>query len=137
NAVWFLCLFFSGATLPFSMLPNWVQQFSLFLPATYLVLGLEDVILGHATTSNIWPHMIALFGGLSWAFFLSVQIFRWEPEAKVTRRAKWLALATVVPFLLLGAWEMKYGNLRKNALSNFNMTSRAPQSSDAPSTDHK
>ncbi|MBI3405641.1 MAG: ABC transporter permease [Acidobacteria bacterium] len=128
NAIWFLCLFFSGATLPFAILPSYVQQLALFLPATYLVTGLQQVLMRGIGVTGIFPEIIALVGGLGWAFYLSVQLFRWEPEAKVTRRAKFMALATIIPFLLLGLWETKYGGLRNEAKSNFDMISRpSPQ----------
>jgi hypothetical protein len=39
------------------------------------------------------------------ALFVSVKLFRWEPEGTVTRPAKLAAAAVVIPFLLLGAWE--------------------------------
>jgi hypothetical protein len=38
-------------------------------------------------------------------FFLSAQLFRWEPESKIPSRAKLLVVATAIPFLLLGLWE--------------------------------
>jgi hypothetical protein len=38
-------------------------------------------------------------------FFLSAQLFRWEPESKIPRRAKLLVAATALPFVLLGIWE--------------------------------
>src|SRR5579864_7889643 len=39
--IWFVFLFISGATIPFPMLPGSVQDVALFLPATYLVSGLQ------------------------------------------------------------------------------------------------
>jgi hypothetical protein len=52
--------------------------------------------------------LLALASLIVWAiltFFLSVQLFRWEPEAKIPRRAKLLVLATAIPFVLLGIWQ--------------------------------
>src|SRR4029077_206433 len=43
--------------------------------------------------------------------FLSSQLFRWEPEAKIGRRAKLYVAATAIPFLLLGVWEARYGRV--------------------------
>jgi hypothetical protein len=43
--------------------------------------------------------------------FLSSQLFRWEPEAKIGRKAKLYVAATAIPFFLLGIWEAKNGQV--------------------------
>src|SRR5206468_11797209 len=56
----------------------------------------------------------------------SSDLFRWEPEAKVPRRAKLLVAATAIPFLLLGVAEnMSDRVLREasTALETFNSSS--------------
>jgi hypothetical protein len=86
-------------------MPRGVQRFGLFLPATYLVNGVQQAILNGATP---WSRYVEILSLALWAcltFFLSSQLFRWEPEAKVPRRAKLLVAATVIPFLLLGVVE--------------------------------
>jgi ABC-2 type transport system permease protein len=105
NAVWFLFLFFSGATFPIVFFPGWVQRVSVFLPATHLVIGLQYVFLGGVSILKVGPEVFALLVGLSMALFLSMKLFRWEPEEKIERRAKLAALAVVIPFLLVGVWE--------------------------------
>lgn len=105
NAIWFLFLFFSGATLPLVYFPGWLQRLSMFLPATHLVVGLQYVFIGSASTLEVAPEVIALLGGAAMAFVVSWKLFRWEPEEKVTRQSKAWAAAVVIPFLLLGAWE--------------------------------
>ncbi len=117
--LWSAFLFLSGATLPLPMLPVWIQRFALFLPATYLVTGLERVMVARVGIMQIEPEIIALVVSAALAFFLSQQLFRWEPEAKVGPRAKALAIATIVPFLLLGMWETTRGNLRSTARTDF------------------
>jgi ABC-2 family transporter len=117
--LWSAFLFLSGATLPLPMLPIWLQRFALFLPATYLVTGLERVMVARVSIAQIGAELIALAVSAAMAFFLSQQLFRWEPEAKVGSRAKALAAATIVPFLLLGLWENAQGNLRSAARSDF------------------
>lgn len=117
--LWSAFLFLSGATLPLPMLPIWLQRFALFLPATYLVTGLERVMVARVGITQVGPEIIALAVSASLAFFLSQQLFRWEPEAKVGSKAKALAIATIVPFLLLGFWETARGNLRSAARSDF------------------
>ena len=117
--LWSAFLFLSGATLPLPMLPVWIQRFALFLPATYLVTGLERVMVARVGVTQIFPEIIALSVSAALAFFLSQQLFRWEPEAKVGPRAKVLAAATIVPFLLLGLWETAHGGLRSAARTDF------------------
>jgi ABC-2 type transport system permease protein len=117
--LWSAFLFLSGATLPLPMLPVWLQRFALFLPATYLVTGLERVMVARVGVTQIGAEIVALAASAAMAFFLSQQLFRWEPEAKVGPRAKALAAATIVPFLLLGLWETAHGNLRSAARADF------------------
>lgn len=124
NAIWFVFLFLSGATIPLPLLPRWVQAFSVFLPATYLVTGLQRLIVGNARLWQVSAEMIALAGGTLFAFFISKQLFRWEPEQKVTGRAKAWAAATVIPFLLLGVWESARGQLRTDAKATFDSIQR-------------
>ena len=105
--IWFPLIFLSGATVPLTSLPQVVKHVGLFLPATYLVTELQDAIYWSAAP---WSRdvLIALGSLLVWAgltFFLSAQLFRWEPESKIPGRAKLLVAATAIPFLLLGIWE--------------------------------
>ena len=131
--LWSAFLFLSGATLPLPMLPVWLQRFALFLPATYLVTGFERVMVARVGITQIGPEIIALSVSAAMAFFLSQQLFRWEPEEKVGPRAKALAMATIVPFLLLGMWEIAHGNLRSAARTDFLTIERtAPADRPAP-----
>ena len=105
--IWLPLIFLSGATVPLASLPQVVKHVGLFLPATYLVTGLQSAI--YWTFSPWSPDVLLGLSSLAvWAaltFFLSAQLFRWEPESKIPRRAKLLAAATAIPFLLLGIWE--------------------------------
>ena len=105
NAIWFLFLFFSGATFPLVFFPEWLQRLSVFLPATHLVVGLQYTFIGSTSTWTVGPELIALVAGAVMALYVSVKLFRWEPEEKVSRQAKLAAAAIVIPFLLLGVWE--------------------------------
>jgi ABC-type multidrug transport system permease subunit len=105
--IWLPLIFLSGATIPLADLPHVVQRVGLFLPATYLVTELQDAVFWSAQPWNrdvlIALGSLALWGSLT--FFLSAQLFRWEPESKIPRRAKLLVAATALPFVLLGIWE--------------------------------
>ena len=80
--LWSAFLFLSGATIPLPMLPSWMQGLALFLPATYLVTGLERVLVAQVGAPQVGPELIALAVSAFIAFVVSQQLFRWEPEAK-------------------------------------------------------
>ena len=117
--IWFVFLFISGATIPFPMLPAMVQKISLFLPATYLVSGLQRAMIDHTNLNSLGSYLASLVGCALIAFIVSAQLFRWEPETKAPRRAKLWVAASVVPFLLLGVWENFNGDLRSHAVKNL------------------
>jgi ABC-type multidrug transport system permease subunit len=124
--LWLPLIFLSGATFPLAFLPKVVQRFSLFLPATYLVEGLRHSI---SDSGPLWDARVPLGALAFWAtltFFLSAQLFRWEPESKVPRRAKLLVVATAIPFLLLGFWENKYGHIPAQAQAAFDSLNATP-----------
>ncbi len=125
--IWSAFLFLSGATFPLPFLPAAVQTVALFLPATYLVTGLQQTIVAGAPLWRLGAELIALAGGFVFAFFISVNLFRWEPEQKVTRQAKVWAAATVIPFLLLGFWESAHGSLRNDARSIYGSITSPPK----------
>jgi len=134
--LWLPLIFLSGATFPLAFLPQVVQKASLFLPATYLVQGLQRAIFNSVP---IWRLTVEVGSLAFWAvitFFLSAQLFRWVPEVKVPRKAKLLVVATIIPFVLLGFWEMKFGNipaLAQSALDSLNAPAKsAPQPDSAP-----
>jgi len=130
--IWLPLIFLSGATFPLAFLPTVVQKVSLFLPATYLVQGLQAAIFN---STHIWNLGVAVGSLVFWAvltFFLSAQLFRWEPEVKVPRKAKLLVLATIIPFLLLGLWENHYGNIPAQAQSALDSLSAPAKSAPAP-----
>jgi ABC-type multidrug transport system permease subunit len=129
--IWLPLIFLSGATFPLAYLPNSVQHFGLFLPATYLVTALQSALY---ESFPVWKLLVQILALALWAiltFFVSSQLFRWEPEAKIPRNAKLWALATALPFLLLGAWENTNGDILKQAQSAFHSLER-PSSSDQP-----
>jgi ABC-2 type transport system permease protein len=113
--IWSVFLFISGATIPFPMLPSMVQKFALFLPATYLVSGLQRALVENSNLPELTLYLVSLVLCALIAFAVSAQLFRWEPESKAPRRAKLWVLAAVIPFLLFGIWESFNGELRYHA----------------------
>lgn len=125
--LWFVFLFISGATIPFPMLPGMVQAVAVYLPATYLVSGLQRAMIDGANLPELGSYLASLVGCALIAFVVSAVLFRWEPESKAPRRAKLWVAAAVVPFLLLGAWETFNGDLRSHAAKDL-QTIREPYS---------
>ncbi len=117
--LWLPLIFLSGATLPLAFLPRAVQRFGLFLPATYLVNGLQQTIVNSATIGSRYVEVLSLAVWACLTFFLSAQLFRWEPEARTPRRAKLLVAATAIPFLLLGVVQNTTDRILLEAKSAF------------------
>jgi ABC-2 type transport system permease protein len=109
--LWFPLIFLSGATIPLPALPAVVQRVGVFLPATYLVNSLQKAFYFSAPITRLLLGVVALCFWATTTFFVSSQLFRWEPESKIPRRAKLWAAATAIPFLLLGVYENRTGRL--------------------------
>jgi ABC-2 type transport system permease protein len=135
NLLWSGFLFLSGATIPLAKFPGWLQRFALFIPATYLARGLESAANNLASRGEIITEFTALILGLAVAFEISRQIFRWEPEAKLPRRAKLWAAAALIPFLFFGSYENVRGDMLERVRQDFriiNANSSAPSRATEP-----
>jgi hypothetical protein len=117
--LWLPLIFLSGATFPLAFLPRTVQRIGLFLPSTYLVNGLQQTVVNSATAWSRYAEILSLAVWACLTFFLSAQLFRWEPEARTPRRAKLLVAATAIPFLLLGIVENRTDRILLEAKSAF------------------
>ena len=131
--LWLPLIFLSGATIPLAYLNTNVQRFGLFLPATYLVNALQQTVVYSASSASRYVEIISLGCWSLLTFFLSVQLFRWEPETKIPRRAKLYVAATAIPFLLLGIWENNTHRILNEAKAAFESTLAAPRASNTPS----
>jgi ABC-2 type transport system permease protein len=119
NLIWLPMIFLSGATLPFPLLPKMVQAAGVFLPATYLVTGLQNAIFSSFPIGKLLVQLVSLVCWAALTFFVAAQLFRWEPEVKIPRRAKLWAASTALPFLLLGIWENRHGQVLVQAQAAF------------------
>jgi ABC-2 type transport system permease protein len=131
--IWLPLIFLSGATMPLPFLPDVAQKFSVFLPATYLVWGLQDAIFRSEAISDLWVAVLALGVWAILTFFVAAQLFRWEPESKIPRNAKLWAAATALPFLFLGFWENQAGTLLRDVHAAYLSVDR-PNKASQPST---
>jgi len=126
--IWLPLIFLSGATIPLASLPKVAQNFGIFLPATYLVWGLQASIFSSFAIWKLWIEVCSLVAWAILTFFVAAQLFRWEPESKIPRNAKLWAAATALPFLLLGVWEHNTGSLLMDARAAY----RSIENSDRP-----
>jgi len=121
--MWLPLIFLSGATFPLAFLPKVVQGFSVFLPATYLVTGLQEATFFAKPVSGLLVYLLALAFWAALSFFIAAQLFRWEPETRIPRNAKLWAAATILPFLLLGIWEHRNGQMINQAQAAYRAVS--------------
>jgi ABC-2 type transport system permease protein len=117
--LWLPLIFLSGATLPLAYLPKMVQGFAVFLPATYLVTGLQQAFFFSLPLSQLLTYFLSLLGWSLLSFIVAALLFRWEPEAKIPRNGKLWAAATIIPFILLGFWEHHNGKMLAEAQAAF------------------
>ena len=96
-------LLLSGATFPTSIFPDWLLTVTNFLPATYLVSGLQGMMLnkGHEGLIANRQAAGALLLTIAVGLFVSYKLFRWEKEEKIRSSAKLWIGAVLLPFLLL------------------------------------
>jgi ABC-type transport system involved in cytochrome c biogenesis permease component len=127
--LWLPLIFLSGATIPLAFLNTTVQRVGLFLPATYLVNAMQQTIVYSASPLSRYVEIASLVCWAALTFFLSVQLFRWEPEARIPRRAKLLVAATAIPFLLLGIIENRSDRVLREAKEAFNSLAQPRPSS--------
>jgi imidazolonepropionase-like amidohydrolase/ABC-type multidrug transport system permease subunit len=116
--LYFAMLFLSGATFPITEMPSWLQAIAQFIPATYLVTGLEGILLRKEGLVQNASAVGALLVTMVVATFVSTKIFRWEKEEKVRPSAKLWVLAVLVPFFILGGYQAySKDNLEKSRIT--------------------
>jgi hypothetical protein len=116
-------LMLSGATIPLTVLPEWVQVAAQFLPATHLYLGMQAVLVRGESAAQNWQAVAALAATSAIAIFISMKLFRWEKEEKLKPAAKLWVVAALAPFVLAGAWQAKTReNLRETKILAREMT---------------
>ncbi len=104
--LYFPMLFLSGATIPVSALPFWVQLVSQFIPATYIYNGTQAILVSNESLADNWNGALALLAAVAVATFLGMKLFRWDKDDKISLSGKLWLVAVLGPFLLLGGWQM-------------------------------
>lgn len=77
SLLYFPMLIFSGATLPYEVMPGALQKFADFLPLTQGIKLLKAASLGLSPDSAALPALIMLIIALI-CILLSLKLFRWE-----------------------------------------------------------
>jgi len=103
--LYFPMLFLSGATIPVSALPPWVQTLTNFIPAKHVFNGTQGILGSQQTLVQNWSAALALIAAVAVAGVLSVKLFRWDKEDKIPLSGKLWLVAVLVPSLVLGAWQ--------------------------------
>jgi len=98
-------LFLSGASFPVNMFPKWLMTVTQFIPATYLVSGLQSIMLRQDSVAHNGAAVGALCLTTAVAMFVSVKLFRWEKEEKIRTSAKLWLVAVLAPFIAMGSWQ--------------------------------
>ena len=130
--LWLPLIFLSGATVPLPTLPVVVQRVGVFLPATYLVNSLQRAIYFSVPITHLLVAVVALCFWAATTFFVSSQLFRWEPESKIPRRAKLWAASTAIPFLILGIYENRTGRLVAESQAAMHSVENSGRHGDSP-----
>ena len=100
-------MFLSGAAIPASLLPRWTQTAAQFMPASYLVSGIQGIMTQHESLGRNWKSAAALLVTLSLAIFIASRLFRWEKDEKVKGSAKLWVAGVMLPFLALGVYQVR------------------------------
>lgn len=103
--IYMTMLFLSGATIPITFMPHWLQNVTQFIPATYLMSGIGGIMLRGESLGANWPAVAALLITTAVATFIATKLFRWEKEEKLRAAAKLWVLVVLLPFLFLGAYQ--------------------------------
>ena len=103
--IYMVMLFLSGATIPITVFPDWLQVVTQFIPATYLVTGVAGILQHHETIAQNWLAVIALLLTTAVGIFIATKLFRWEKEEKLRASAKLWVVVVLLPFFLLGGYQ--------------------------------
>ena len=71
------------ATFPTAMFPAWLLTVTQFIPSTWLVTGLQGILINHESIAANWQAAGALLATTAVGLLLSVKLFRWEKEEKM------------------------------------------------------
>jgi ABC-type multidrug transport system permease subunit len=110
-------LMLSGATIPLTLMPDWLQVVAQYLPSTHLTLGMQGILLRGETLAQNMTAVAALIATAVVSLFVCFKLFRWEKEERLKPSAKLWVAAALAPFVVMGIWQTHdRGNLRKTQI---------------------
>ena len=87
-------------------------------------------MVAHAGPLEIGPELLSLAVCTAIAFAVSQQLFRWEPEAKIARRAKLWAASAIILSCCSASGKTAHGSLRSTAHTDYLSIERPAQTND-------
>jgi len=124
--LWLPLIFLSGATLPIAYLPKIAQSVAVFLPATYLVTGLQGAMYSSFPVWKLLTQILALALWTILTFFVAAQLF--SLGARVQNPAQRQALGSRHRSSLFSprVWENKNGQILTQAQAAYRSLDRSP-----------
>ena len=95
NFLFFPLMFLSGATIPFPLLPEWLQRVARLIPTTYLVEALQGVIIRGVNVFNLGAPVIMLLLTAVIGVSINGLLFRWESDEPVKGRRLLISMAVM------------------------------------------
>jgi ABC-type multidrug transport system permease subunit len=102
-------LFLSGATIPLGLLPLWARAIATFMPSYHLMQICQAVFQNNLSVGSELEAVTALTLTALLGAFVSWQLFRWDKDQKIRPAAKLLVLMALLPFAVLGAYQIQRG----------------------------
>lgn len=127
--LYFPMLLLSGATIPADAFGPTVKVVSYFIPATYLVKGINGMLLNNQTQRSLtlWAGALVITAIVGWT--VGMKLFRWEKEEKIKGSAKLWVAAVLAPFFIMGVWQVRN---EKTLPPDHSINQKAPGGSRVP-----
>lgn len=74
----FILLFLGGAFWPTNVMPKFLQAFASFLPTTYFVSGIKDIVMIDLSIFDMGKHFLVILVWGVICLVLAIKFFRWE-----------------------------------------------------------
>ena len=78
NVISMPMMFLSGVFFPLSVMPEWLNRWSQYLPLTYLADGMRAITVEGATVITLGNELIGLTVWIIVVFAIATKTFRWE-----------------------------------------------------------
>lgn len=131
---YFPMLLLSGASIPASVFGPKMQIVSKFIPATYLVTGIQGFMLRGEGLQQNWDKAGALIITAFVGWIVGMKLFRWEKEEKIRGSAKLWVAAVLAPFLIMGLWQWQIQKKSQPGKSGNGETTKALRVGQAATT---